>query len=188
MLGCAAPTNWARALRAGEELLSMPNTVAVAVTFTLNSTNLVGTPPYNISACSGTISFDNNTSSTIAGFGPENIGTPVSGGASFSLTVVDSGYSSPLNATSIGNWALTCIPRGATTQASPFGNNVNTITGKGATGTVPGTFLLDIGNNKIKQLGPGVSSGNWDWSLMVQINVGNTIHCYGSDPEMDVGS
>ncbi len=161
----------------------MADTVAVAVTFTLNSTAIANTPPYNITGCSGLVTYSDNTSAPINGWDAEAIGTPQPNGASFSLNVNDAGYSST-NQTSIGNWALTCIPRSPTTQASPFTSNSNTITGNGATGS-NGNFSLNFSNPvpKIK------NAGDWDWSLMVQINLpGGVIHCYGSDPEMDVSS
>lgn len=167
----------------------MPNTKAVSVTFTLNSTTPT-TPPYNITGCGGTVTYDDDTTSTIDGFNAEDIGTPDSSGASFTLNVTDSGYNSTSNATSIGNWALTCIPRSPTTVSSPFAANQNTITGSGATNN-NGTFTLSFDNPqpKIK------NAGNFDWSLMVQVIIPvpksrqpptTVTHCFGSDPEMDV--
>lgn len=157
----------------------MPNTTAVTVNLTLNTT-LVTQPPYNIASVGGTIAYDDGTSSTFTGWNAEGVGTPQPSGASFSLNVMDAGYS--VNQTSIGNWALTFIPRGYAPQASPFGNNVNTIAGNGGTGT-NGNFSLNLGNPnpKIK------NAGSWDWTLMVQITFPNgQIHCFASDPEMDV--
>ncbi len=57
---------------------------------------------------------------------------------------------------------------------------MNTITGSGGTGS-GGTWTLNTGNNMIR------NAGSWDWSLMVQMNIpGGAIHCFASDPEMDV--
>ena len=159
----------------------MANTVSVAVTFTLDSTTLANTPPYEITGCSGLVSYADNTQSSFSGWNAEAVGTPQASGAAFSLIVVDNGYSAT-NQTAIGNWALTFIPRGAQNNlASPFGNNQNTLTGSGVLSQNGNTFTLSIGNNKIK------NAGSWDWALMVQITLpGGAIHCYASDPEMDV--
>ncbi len=102
--------------------------------------------------------------------------------------MTDAAYSGS-NATSIGNWAVTFIPRGSgTTDASPFGNNITTLTGTGGTNN-NGTFTLNLGNNTIK------NEGSWDWALMVQIIIPATTGpspspsmtlCFSSDPEMDV--
>jgi hypothetical protein len=82
----------------------------------------------------------------------------------------------------VANWALTFIPRGATSQQSPFGNNQNTISGNGATRS-DGLFTLNTGNVKIK------NTGDWDWALMVQMVLPNgSVECFCSDPEMEVGS
>lgn len=153
----------------------------VAVTFTLNSTALTDTPPYDITGCGTTISYDDGTSVGSTGWNPVTVGTPQSGGATFTLAVTDNGHSAA-NPSSIGNWALTFIPRGSTGAASPFGNNVNTLTGNGGT-LASGSFTLNFSNPqpKIKD------AGSWDWALMVQINLpGNVIHCYSRDPQMDV--
>lgn len=156
----------------------MPNTTAVTATITLN-TAVNTLPPYNVLSIAGTVFYDNNGSSAFNTFAAENIGTPQPNGASFQLSVTDSGYSAS-NQTGIGNWALTFIPRSPTAPQSPFGNNVNTITGNGGTGS-GNTWTLNTGNNKIK------NAGSWDWSLMVQMNMpGGAIHCFASDPEMDV--
>lgn len=156
----------------------MPNTTAVSVIITLN-TITDATPPYNVLSLAGTVFYDNSTSSNFSTWTAENVGTPQPSGAAFQLNVTDSGYSSS-NQTGIGNWALTFIPRSPTTQQSPFGNNQNTISGSGATGS-NGTWTLDIGNNKIK------NAGSWDWTLVVQMTLpGGAIHCFASDPEMDV--
>ena len=158
----------------------MPDTTAVAITLTLDSSS--GGPPYNFlnpGGCAGVITYDDRTTSAFSGWTAEGVGTPAPGGAAFSLTVVDSSYA--VNQTGIANWALTFIPRPGTSQASPFLNNENTIVGSGASGQ-NGTFSLDSGNVQIK------NAGTWDWTLVVQITFGNgQLHCFASDPEMDVG-
>ena len=160
----------------------MPNqTTAVAVTCSLYS----GTgqaPPFEMSGVAGTISYNNNApNTTFDGWNAEGVGTPVGPGASFALAVQDLSYSAS-NQTSVANWALTFIPRGATSQQSPFGNNQNTIAGQGATNS-NGTFTLNLGNVKIK------NAGDWDWALMVQMVLPNgTVLCFCTDPEMEVGS
>ena len=155
------------------------NTTAVTINLTCNSIE-ESVPPYNFALLGGLVAYSNNTSAPFSGFSAEAVGTPQPSCAAFQLNVTDEGYNSTTNVTSIGNWALTFIPRSPTTQDSPFGNNVNTITGNGATG-LNGTFALNIGNVKIK------NAGSWDWTLMIQINMpGGAIHCFASDPEMDV--
>lgn len=159
-----------------------PNTTAVSITFTLNSTALANTPPYEITGCTGLVSYSDNSSAPFNGWNALGIGTPQANGATFSLTVVDTGYSSS-NQTGIANWALTFIPRGAqnSSNQSPFGNNQNTFTGSGASSPNGGTFTLAIGSHKIK------NAGNWDWMLMIQVVLPNhQINCYASDPEMEV--
>lgn len=157
-------------------------TTAVSVTFTLNSATDT-TPPYEISGITGRVDYDGGVSSTYFNtWAPETVGTPQSSGADFNLAVTDAGYNSASNATSIGNWSVTFIPRSPTTAASPFGNNVNTITGTGGT-NANGTFTLNTGNNKIK------NAGGWDWALLVQIIIPGSpsvTRCFASDPEMDV--
>jgi len=158
----------------------MSLTTAVAVTFTLNTaTN--ATPPYEVGSILGTVSYNDKGNSTFNTWTTEKVGTPQPAGADFSISVTDQGWSSG-NQTGIANWALTFIPRGATNGSSPFGNNQNTITGNGASGSND-TFTLNFtgGNPKIK------NPGSWDWSLMVQMTLpGGQIHCFSSDPEMEV--
>ena len=159
----------------------MPLTTAVSVKFTLYSTTV--SPPYEVAGCEGVISYDDGTSQSFNGWNAEDIGTPQPNGASFSLVVADSSYSSGNNQTGIANWALTFIPRAPTTAQSPFGNNQNTMVGPGVTNN-NGQFTLDTGNAKIK------TAGDWDWALMVQMKMadGVTIKCFSSDPEMEVGA
>lgn len=155
----------------------MPTT-AVSVTLTLNSATQLAAP-YEITGISGTVDQVGGTS-YFNNWAAETIGTPQSSGADFNLLVTDAGYNSSSNATSIGNWAVTFIPRSPTTAASPFGNNNNTITGNGGANN-NGTFTLNVGSNKIK------NAGSWDWALMVQMVIPNLgTHCFASDPEMDV--
>lgn len=155
-------------------------TTAVTVTFTLNSATAT-TPPYVITGISGRVDYDGGVGSTYFNtWSPETVGTPQTNGAAFNLSVTDAGYNSANNATSIGNWAVTFVPRSPTTADSPFGNNIDTITGSGGSNS-NGTFVLNIGNNTIK------NAGGWDWALMVQIIIPNVgTHCFASDPEMDV--
>jgi hypothetical protein len=156
----------------------MPNTTAVAVTMTLDSSATAA--PFLISNCSGVITYADGSTGQWGGWAAEDLGTPEPNGATFTLNVVDTSY--PLNLTSVQNWALTFIPRGSTSQDSPFGNNVNTITGMGAANT-NGNFALDLGGAKIK------NAGDWDWALMVQMQLSSgEIRCFASDPEMEVGA
>lgn len=157
----------------------MPNTQAVTINLTFNSLERT-TPPYDFDTVAGQVLFTDGSTSPIDGWTAESVGTPQPSGAAFTLNLVDSAYSAT-NQTSVANWALTFLPRPGTSQASPFGNNLNTLTGSGSSGN-GGTFNLDIGSNKIK------NPGNWDWTLVVQIQLSDgTIHCFASDPEMDVG-
>lgn len=168
-------------------------TTAVSVTFSLNSLTDPG-PPYEISGCTGTITNQPPPPTPFTGFGKMGIGTPQSNGATFSVSVTDLSYNATSRATSIGNWALTFIPCQGTTQPSPFGNNANSALIAGSGGTVNGqTFTLPIPSSvKIQQLGNNVTAAGWDWGLMVQIIIpttnptGTVVHCYASDPEMDV--
>lgn len=159
----------------------MAKTTSVAITVTLNSTS--SGPPYDMNDCQCVISQDDGTSSTLTGWGQVKIPVPVNNGAQFSLAVRDSGFNSATNPSSIVGWALTFLPRPGTSQASPFGNNVNTLTGGAVSGT-GNLFPLNVGNSKIKQ------SGGWDWVLMAQVNTGpagqQAIKCFASDPEMEV--
>lgn len=159
---------------------AMPNltTTSVTVTFTFDSS--IDGPPYDIAACSINITYNDNSNITISGWGTEGLGTPQSSGASFSVVLADTAVS-PLSG--VQSWALTCIPRLPTTAASPFGNNTPTITGTGSQ-IANGGQSLNMGNNKIK------NAGTWDWALMVQIVCadGQTVKCFGSDPEMEVGA
>ena len=162
----------------------MPNnvyTLAVSVKFTLYSSN--SPAPYDISECEGTISYSDGSTVPFSGWVAENIGTPDPNGATFSIVVADSSYSSFNNVTSVANWAITFIPRGTSNTAqSPFANNQNTISGSGATNS-NGQFTLNLGNVSIK------NGGDWDWSLMVQMVLpSGTVKCFASDPEMEVGA
>ena len=160
----------------------MPNkqTTAVTVTFTLYSS--AASPPYKIAGLEGTISYNDGSDVDFTGWNPEDIGTPEPNGATFTLMVADSSYSTGNNETGVANWAVTFIPRAPTTAQSPFGNNQNTISGSGATNNV-GVFTLNLGNETIK------NSGDWDWSLMIQMTLPDgTIKCFSSDPEMEVGA
>src|SRR5439155_18658112 len=162
-----------------------------SVTFTLTSSPTLSAP-YEISQCSGSVTAS-GVSTAFTGWNALSIGTPQSSGASFALTIVDSGYNASSNATSIGQWAVSFIPRGSNTQQAPFGNNASSalVTGNGGTMSPAGTFALPIPSGvKIQQLGNNVISAGWDWVVMVQINVPNSgtplIQCFSSDPEMDV--
>ena len=157
----------------------MPQTTAVSVKFTLYSSTV--SPPYEVAGCEGLITYDTG-SQPFTGWNAEDIGTPQPSGATFTLTVADSSYSTGSNETGVANWALTFIPRAPTTAQSPFGNNQNTITGSGAANN-SGVFTLDLGNVKIK------NPGDWDWALVIQMTMadGTTIKCFSSDPEMEVG-
>lgn len=161
--------------------MSNPQTTAVSVKFTLYTSSAA--PPYEVAGCEGVISYADGTSQAFNGWNAEAIGTPQPDGASFTLVVADSSYSTGTNQTGIANWALTFIPRGSTSAQSPFGNNQNTITGVGAANN-NGVFTLNVGNVKIK------SAGDWDWALMVQMIMadGVTLKCFASDPEMEVST
>jgi hypothetical protein len=138
-------------------------------------------PPFEMSDVSGTISYNNAPDVPFEGWSEEGLATPIAGGASFTLAIQDMSYSASYVA-NVANWALTFIPRGATSQQSPFGNNQNTISGNGATRS-DGLFTLNTGNVKIK------NTGDWDWALMVQMVLPNgSVECFCSDPEMEVGS
>jgi hypothetical protein len=161
-------------------------TTAVSVYCVLYSADADSpSPPYEVKDIQGTISYSDGSSSGFSGWSAENIGTPQQSGATFTFQVRDASYSSSSNVTSVGNWALTFIPRGTTTAQSPFGNNQNAISGSGAANDPvnAGRFTLDLSSVKIK------NSGDWDWGLMVQMMLpGGAIKCFSSDPEMEVGS
>jgi hypothetical protein len=155
-------------------------TTAISVKFTLYSS--AAPAPYNVAGCEGTIYYNDNTDVELEGWVAEVIGTPEPNGATFTLEVADSDYASGSNVTGVANWAVTFVPRGTTTAQSPFGNNVNTITGSGASND-NGVFTLDFGSQTIK------NSGDWDWSLMIQMTLpSGTVKCFSSDPEMEVGT
>jgi hypothetical protein len=155
-------------------------TTNVSVKFTLYSST--ANPPYEIAGLEGTISYNDGTDVDFTGWNAEDIGTPEPNGATFTLRVADSDYSTGTNETSVANWALTFIPRAPTTAQSPFGNSQNTISKTGAANN-SGVFTLDLGNQTIK------NSGDWDWSLMIQMTLpGGAVKCFSSDPEMEVGT
>jgi hypothetical protein len=151
------------------------NTDAFEVVFALDST--AAGPPYAIGACSSTAKFEDGKSKSHNGWDTQKVGTPKAGGASFTIHVVDSSNYADF---AVLNWALTFIPKAPTTDASPFGNNVNTLTGSGAAAIGPG-LELDLKNSKIK------SNGKWDYVLMVQVQSSTGVKCFASDPEMEVG-
>ena len=152
-------------------------TISIAVTFTLDSS--AGAPPFNVSSCSGQITYDSGPPQPFSGWNAVDVGTPDPNGAVFSLNVIDANY--PSGQTSVANWALTFIPRPGTSQASPFGNNQNTVAGTGSAAAINGNFSLPLGTVRVK------NAGDWDWALMIQISFPNsTIKCFASDPEMDV--
>ena len=156
-------------------------TTGLSVTFSFKST--ASPAPYDMTGCSGTITTQNG-SSTFTDWSAENLGTPDPNGATFALAVTDLDYVAQNSATGIANWAVTFIPRVGTTLSSPTANNQNTISGYGSTNNSNGTFTLFSGNtNAIK------NTGNWDWSLMIQITLpNNVVKCFASDPEMEVGA
>jgi hypothetical protein len=155
-----------------------PDTQSVAVQLSLKSSQ--NTPPFNITECQSTITDVGGKSSHYSGWNPQDVGKPQTGGADFTLTVQDLDYAS--NKTTIANWVLTCLRRGATKEASPFSANDSSIAGNGGTLMSAGIFTLDLKNAKIK------NAGSWDWSLLVQIVMPDqtTVKCFVSDPEMDV--
>jgi hypothetical protein len=153
-------------------------TTAVSVTFEVHS--LDNPAPYEVKKVSGTVDHSQTGQTTFTGWNALDIGTPEPNGATFTLMVADKDYSTS-NATTVANWAVTFIPRGATNGQSPFGNNVNTIAGSSASNNGTGTFTLPINNVTIK------SAGDWDWALMIQMVLpGSLIKCFSSDPEMEV--
>ena len=158
----------------------MPKSDTASVTVQLSLKSTLNTPPFNITDCQSTITDENGNKSTYSGWNPQDVGKPKADGADFTLTVQDLDY--PSNKTTLANWVLTCLRRGATKEASPFSANDSSITGNGGTLTSPGIFKLDLKNAKIK------NAGSWDWSLLVQIVMPDqtTVKCFVSDPEMDV--
>ena len=155
-----------------------PDTQSVAVQLSLKSSQ--NTSPFNITECQSTITEVGGKSQHYSGWNPQDVGKPQAGGADFTLTVQDLDYAS--NETTLANWVLTCLRRGATREASPFSANESSITGQGGKLTSPGIFTLDLKNAKIK------NAGSWDWSLLVQVVMPDktTVKCFVSDPEMDV--
>jgi hypothetical protein len=154
-----------------------PDTQSVAVQLSLKSSQ--STSPFNITECHSTITEVGGHQDHYSGWNPQDVGKPQAGGAGFTLTVQDLDYAS--NKTTLANWVLTCLPRGATKEASPFSANDSSITGNGGTAAA-GIFTLDLKNAKIK------NAGSWDWSLLVQVVMSDqtTVKCFVSDPEMDV--
>ena len=136
-----------------------------------------------MSLCEGVIAYSSGPDANFTGWNDESIGTPIASGAAFYLSIEDTAWNSTTNNTQVAGWSLTFLPRPGNSLASPFGNNQNTITG-GANAGVNGSFPLVNGtpNEKIK------NGGNWDWVFMVQMSVGGVIHCFASDPEMEVGT
>lgn len=162
----------------------MANTSSVTITLTLNSTG--AQPPYNMSGCLCAVTLDDGSTTSVTDWTLESIPHPPpnGNGADFTLKIIDDGYNGGSNPSSVAGWALTFLPRPGTSQASPFGNNQNTLTGGSVANANSSVFTLNVGNAKIKQ------SGKWDWVLIVQMNTGlagsQTIKCFASDPEMDV--
>jgi hypothetical protein len=158
--------------------MSKKDTQSVAVQLSLKSS--LTTSPFNITECDSTITDVDGKSLHYSGWNPQNVGKPQAGGADFTLTVQDLDYATT-NQTTLANWVLTCLRRGATREASPFSANDSSIAGNGGTLTSSGIFTLDLKNAKIK------NAGSWDWSLLVQIVMPDqTVKCFVSDPEMDV--
>lgn len=158
----------------------MANATAVTVTFNLDSS--ASAPPYNVSSqMTCAVTRDDGTTTYYNNFAIESIGTLANGGATFTLIVVDSNYAN--SATTVGNWALTCIPRSSSTGVSPFQAQNVTITNPNnqvSYTNTNGTFTLNTGNAKL------ANSGSWDWSLMVQMITTYGTKCFASDPEMDI--
>ena len=158
----------------------MANATNVTVTFNLDSS--ASAPPYNVSAqMTCIVTYDEGDPASFPNFATEAIGTLANGGATFTLIVVDSNY--PNSATTVGNWALTCIPRAPTTGTSPFQSQNSTITNprnQVSYTNSNGTLTLNTGNAKL------MNTGSWDWSLMVQMITSNGTKCFASDPEMDI--
>jgi hypothetical protein len=118
----------------------MPNTnvttSGVFVQFTLSSSTT--SAPFNMTDCQGQVNYSDGSHQPFYHWAAAILGSVDSNGANLAITVVDSSYSGS-NVTSIANWAITFIPRGANaTSQSPVGNNQSTILGYGAT---------DPGNN-----------------------------------------
>lgn len=157
-------------------------TTGLSVTFSFKST--ANSAPYNMTGISGTITKQTGNPVTFNDWSAEDLGTPDPNGATFALMVTDLDYASQNNTTGIANWAVTFIPRAGTTLSSPTANNKNTIAGSGFTNNANGTSTLFSGTtNAIK------NSGDWDWSLMIQITLpNNVVKCFASDPEMEVST
>jgi hypothetical protein len=154
----------------------------VTVTFTIDTSKLT-VPPYIIKEASTRIDYSDGSYLTYPGWGTQRINNPKSGGAPFTIVVVDLGFSST-NQTDVAQWAMTFIPRRPTTAESPFSNKKNTIAGEGTSAASNGTFTLDFRKDdpSIKK-----QTGSWDWSLMVQMALpSGVLMCLVSDPEMDV--
>ena len=164
----------------------MPNTnvttSGVFVQFTLSSSS--ATAPFNMTDCQGQVNYSDGSNQPFYNWAAAVLGSVDSNGATLAITVVDASYVASSNVTSVANWAITFIPRGANaTSQSPVGNNQSTILGSGATDPANnGRFVLPVTNVKIK------NTGNFDWMLMIQmvLSDGSTIKCFASDPEMEV--
>lgn len=155
-------------------------TTGVSVLFTLNSTH--PSAPFNMTNCSGSISYSQATASDFQGWVAEDLGTPDPNGATFTLKVQDLDYLLQNSQTGVAFWAVTFIPRTGTTWNSPFSNNQNTISGNGGTNDGTGVFTLNTSTVAIK------NTGTWDWSLMIQMTLPSVVKCFASDPEMEVGA
>src|SRR5262245_57974738 len=157
------------------------DTRSVVVKFKLDSSS---EPPYAMSGCEGTIYHVSDPQTTFHDWEPENIGTPVSGGAEFALLIEDAQNGSTTPPTSVANWVVTFIPRGDgnSIPGSPFSGK-SSISGTGAVMFL-NDFLLDLKNAKIQKR---ASNYSWDWTVAVQIVArdGET-KCFVSDPQMDV--
>ena len=164
---------------------------SVSITVTLNSADTE--VPYDVEEISGIATFANGGTEPITGWEKEDLGTPQSMGSNLFLYVQDSAYASyPAGTTVlISAWVMTFLPRPGTTQPSPMGNRVLSWTQP--FGGINGLYTLvdpnvQSGNQNLLKF-----TGDWDWSLMVQMQItdpaGNeTFKTFVSDPEMEMGN
>jgi hypothetical protein len=159
----------------------MPKSPTTSVTAYLTFDSSQSTPPFAFTGSVATIIDASGGLKSTSNWAQEKIDNPdATKGASFTINLTDANGSTLYS--DIKNWVVTFVPRSPTTDASPFGPNTS-LSGSGAA-LVNGLINLDFGKARIKHVPAGTAA--WDWSLLVQVNVGGTIRCYASDPEMDV--
>ena len=155
------------------------------VTFTVQVSSNQADPPFVASNCSASVTFADGSSQNYGSWAASDIGTPPQSGAALALDVVDTAWTTS-NQTQVVGWALDFLPGPGRTEQSD--QQQPDVWRSRHFKQRDVHLILSTANGSGILKNSGNSTKDWDWSLMVQMQLsdGQTIKCFVSDPEMQM--